>query len=64
MGGGLWRWLTVCLYSSSEAASQTFRPQVLFNTTNITTVDISPSGSVSTDADTTVVFSHTVFDHT
>ena len=51
-------------FYSSEAASQTFRPQVLFNTTNITTVDISPSGSVSTDADTTVVFSHTVFDHT
>ena len=51
-------------FYSSEATSQAFRPQVLFNTTNITTIDIAPSGTVTTDADTTVVFSHTVFDHT
>ena len=51
-------------FYSSEIPNQGLRPQVLFNTTNITTVDITPGGAVTTDADTTVVFSQVVFDHT
>ena len=51
-------------FYSGEATSTAYRPQVQFNTTNITTMDITPSGSVTTDADTTVNFNYASYDHT
>ena len=50
-------------FYSSDANVLAYRPQILFNTTNITTLDISPTGAVSTDADTTVNFNSVAYDH-
>ncbi len=50
-------------FHSSEAATLSFRPQVLFNTTNTTTIDITPNGLVSIDADSTQLFQYDVYDH-
>ena len=50
-------------FYSSDAVTQSFRPKILFNTTNITTLSITPSGSVTTDADTTVNFNSIAYDH-
>lgn len=50
-------------FYSSEAALSSYRPQILFNTTNISSVAISPTGSLTTDADTTVNFNSVAYDH-
>lgn len=50
-------------FYSGEAGTLSFRPQVHFNTTNITTIDITPTGSVSIDADSTQLFQYAVYDH-
>ncbi len=50
-------------FHSGSAANADYRPKVLFNTTNITTVSISPTGSLTTDADTPVNFNSIAYDH-
>jgi len=50
-------------FYSSDAVTQSFRPKILFNTTNITTINITPTGTVTTDADTTVNFNSVAYDH-
>ena len=50
-------------FYSSDATVQSYRPQILFNTTNISTMSITPTGSVTTDADTTVNFNSVAYDH-
>lgn len=50
-------------FYSGSAVNVDYRPQILFNTTNITTVAISPSGTVSTDADSAVNFNSVAYDH-
>ena len=46
-----------------SGTATTNRPQVLFNTTNITSVSISPTGTQTTDADTAVDFNSVAYDH-
>ncbi|DAC23945.1 MAG TPA: DNRLRE domain-containing protein, partial [Candidatus Poseidoniales archaeon] len=46
-----------------SGTATTNRPQVLFNTTNITSVAISPTGAQTTDADTAVNFNSVAYDH-
>jgi len=50
-------------FYSSDAVQSSFRPKILFNTTNITTMDITPTGAVTTNADTTVNFNAIAYDH-
>ena len=50
-------------FYSGTANNVDFRPKVMFNTTNITTMSISPSGSLTTDADTAVNFNAVAYDH-
>ena len=50
-------------FYSGSAVNVDYRPKILFNTTNITTVAISPTGTVSTDADTAVNFNSVAYDH-
>ena len=50
-------------FYSSDAVQSSVRPKILFNTTNITTLDISPTGTVTTNADTTVNFNSIAYDH-
>jgi hypothetical protein len=50
-------------FYSSDATVQSYRPKILFNTTNITTLSITPTGTVTTDADTTVNFNSVAYDH-
>ena len=46
-----------------SATNVNFRPQMQFNTTNITSVAISPSGTPTTDADSAVNFNSVAYDH-
>ncbi len=46
-----------------SGTATTNRPLVLFNTTNITSVAISPTGTLTTDADTAVNFNSVAYDH-
>ena len=50
-------------FYSGTASNAIFRPLVLFNTTNITSVAISPSGTPTTDADSAVNFNSVAYDH-
>ncbi|MBN29307.1 MAG: hypothetical protein CMB34_01400 [Euryarchaeota archaeon] len=50
-------------FYSGSAETIDYRPLILFNTTNITSVVISPSGVLSTDADTAVNFNSVAYDH-
>ena len=50
-------------FYTSEAGDQNYRPQILFNTTNVSTIDLSPSGTPTTDADTNVLFQYAAYDH-
>ena len=50
-------------FYSGSAVNVDYRPQILFNTTNITSVAITPTGTVSTDADTAVNFNSVAYDH-
>ena len=50
-------------FYSGTASNAIFRPTVLFNTTNITSVAISPSGTPTTDADSAVNFNSVAYDH-
>ena len=50
-------------FYSGSAVSVDYRPKVLFNTTNISTVAISPTGGLTTDADTAVNFNSVAYDH-
>ena len=50
-------------FSSSESLTSENRPKMLLNTTNVTSIDIAPTGSVSTDADTAVNFNSVAYDH-
>ena len=50
-------------FYSGSAVNVDYRPKILFNTTNITSVAISPSGTLSTDADTAVNFNSVAYDH-
>ena len=50
-------------FYSSDANNPAYRPQILFNTTNISTLSITPTGSVSTDADSAVNFNAVAYDH-
>ena len=50
-------------FYSGSAESVDYRPQILFNTTNISSVVISPTGALSTDADTAVNFNSVAYDH-
>ncbi|MCS5537029.1 MAG: DNRLRE domain-containing protein, partial [Candidatus Poseidoniaceae archaeon] len=47
---------------SSEASVEQMRPLVLFNYTNVDSVVINPGTGISTDADTNVSFTHTLYD--
>ena len=47
---------------SSESMIEEFRPSVLFNYTNVDSVAITPSSGVSIDADSTVSFTHALYD--
>ena len=49
-------------FYSGDATNVDYRPQILFNTTNITTWP-SPSGAPTTDADTAVNFNAVAYDH-
>ena len=50
-------------FYTSDALQLNIRPKILLNTTNITSISISPTGSVSTDADTPVNFNSVAYDH-
>ena len=50
-------------FYSSDSPATDYRPKILLNTTNVTSIDISPTGSVSTDADTSVNFNSVAYDH-
>ena len=50
-------------FYSGSATNVNFRPQMQFNTTNITSVAISPSGTPTTDADSAVNFNSVAYDH-
>ena len=50
-------------FYSGSATTVNFRPQVQFNTTNITSVAISPAGTPTTDADSAVNFNSVAYDH-
>jgi len=47
---------------SSEAFDEQLRPLILFNYTNADSVVINPGTGISTDADTNVSFTHTLYD--
>ena len=47
---------------SSEHSEADYRPMILLNHTDVTTIDISPTAP-TTDADSTVSFSSVVYDH-
>ncbi len=49
-------------FYSSENPSESLRPIILLNHTNVTSINLSPS-SPTTDADTPVTFSYTALDH-
>jgi len=49
-------------FVSSENSLENFRPQILLNHTNVTSISLSPTAS-STNADTPVTFSYTAADH-
>ena len=50
-------------FYSGSAETIDYRPQILFNTTNISNITISPSGVLTTDADTAVNFNAVAYDH-
>ncbi|DAC49247.1 MAG TPA: DNRLRE domain-containing protein, partial [Candidatus Poseidoniales archaeon] len=50
-------------FYSGSTVNADYRPQILFNTTNISSVSISPTGTLTTDADTAVNFNSVAYDH-
>ena len=50
-------------FYSSDSPAYDNRPKILLNTTNVSSIDITPSGSVSTDADTAINFNSVAYDH-
>ncbi|RJU93432.1 MAG: hypothetical protein DWC03_04900 [Candidatus Poseidoniales archaeon] len=50
-------------FYSGSTVNADYRPQILFNTTNISSVSISPTGSLTTDADTALNFNSVAYDH-
>ena len=50
-------------FYSSDSPAADYRPKILLNTTNVSSIDISPTGSVSTDADTALNFNAVAYDH-
>lgn len=53
--------LTMNVYSS-EYITSSLRPKIELNTTNVTSIDLSPT-SPTVDADTTLSFSHQAYNH-
>ena len=49
-------------FMSSENGLQSYRPQILLNHTNVTTINLTPTAP-TTDADTSVTFSYVSYDH-
>ena len=49
-------------FMSSENGFESYRPQILLNHTNVTSINLSPTAP-TTDADTSVTFSYVAYDH-
>ena len=50
-------------FHSSDSTDASYRPQILFNTTNISTLTLTPGGVVTTDADSSLNFNAVAYDH-